>query len=115
VTVSVLQLAWMLRETEGLHSVWLLKCIELESLLFLFSYGLLNIQTYRRFKVNNSFFIVINQQDAAVRGQFYFTAGSLYTFWVLSTPISSCILPTWPSPNLATLEEGSCNDNMTRT
>ena len=33
------------------------------------------------------FYITINQQDAAVRSQFYFTAGSLYMFRVLSTPI----------------------------
>jgi len=32
-------------------------------------------------------YIIINQQDAAVRSQFYFTAGSLYMFRVLSTPI----------------------------
>ena len=31
--------------------------------------------------------IIINRQDAAVRSQFYFTAGSLYMFRVLSTPI----------------------------
>jgi len=31
--------------------------------------------------------IIINQHDAAVRSQFYFAAGSLYMFRVLSTPI----------------------------
>ena len=61
------------------------------------------------------YYIVINQQDAAVRSQFYFTAGSLYMFRVLSTPIvrstlnciyslryrsyyrCSYLLPTWPA------------------
>ena len=60
-------------------------------------------------------YIIINQQDAAVRSQFYFPAGSLYMFRVLSTPIirstlnciyslrcRSCyrcsyLLPTWPN------------------
>ena len=32
-------------------------------------------------------YITINQQYAAVRSQFYFTAGLLYMFRVLSTPI----------------------------
>ena len=75
-------------------------------------------------------YIVTNQQDEAVRSQFYFTAGSLYIFRVLSTPIirstlnciyslryrfyyrCSYLLLTWP---LATSEEGSCNDNITCT
>jgi len=43
--------------------------------------------------------IIGNQQDAAVRSQFYFTAGSLYMFRVLSTPIirctSNCIYSLW--------------------
>ena len=34
-----------------------------------------------------SVYIIINQQDAAVLSQFYFTAGSLYMFRVLSTPV----------------------------
>ena len=59
--------------------------------------------------------VVMNQQDAAVRSKFFFTAGSLYMFRVLSTPIirstlnciyslryrsyyrCSYLLPTWPS------------------
>jgi hypothetical protein len=32
-------------------------------------------------------YITINQQDAAVRSQFYFTAALLYMFRVISTPI----------------------------
>ena len=32
-------------------------------------------------------YITINQQAAAVRSQFYFTAGLLYMFRVLSTPV----------------------------
>ena len=77
--------------------------------------------------------ITINQQDAAVNSQIYCTAGLLYMFRVLSTPIirstpdciyslrymsyyrCSYLLPTWLSLNSATLEEGSCNDNMTCT
>ena len=82
------------------------------------------VYKYRRY-------IIINQQDAALHSQFYFTAGSLNMFRVLSTPIIrstlnciyslryrsyyrwSYLLPTWP--NLATSEEGSYNDNMTCT
>jgi len=36
--------------------------------------------------------ITINQQDAAVRSQFYCTAGLHYMFRVLSTPIIRSIL-----------------------
>ena len=72
-------------------------------------------------------YITIIQQDATVRGQFYFTAGLLFMFWVLSTPIirstltvstasgtghyrCSYLPPTWLSLNSATLDEGSCTD-----
>lgn len=58
-TVSVLQLAWMLREIRGLHDVWLLKSDKLEALQILFSYGLWNMQTYRRFK-DNTFFLSLS-------------------------------------------------------
>ena len=37
--------------------------------------------------VVTTLYIIINQHDAAVRSQFYVTAGSLYMFRVLSTPI----------------------------
>jgi hypothetical protein len=37
--------------------------------------------------ITANFYITIIQQDASVRSQFYFTAGLLYMFRVLSTPI----------------------------
>ena len=70
-------------------------------------------------------YTTINQQDAAVHSQFYYTAALLYMFRVLSTPIirststvstapgtghTSVIPPTWPSSNSAMLEVGSCTD-----
>ena len=47
---------------------------------------------WKHFKLMNwitqyIYYITINQQDAAIRSQFYFTAGLLYMFRELSTPI----------------------------
>ena len=39
------------------------------------------------FRVYTMIHITTNQQDAAVRSQFYFSSGLLYMFRVLSTPI----------------------------
>ena len=44
-------------------------------------------RTYISFVYITTVYITINQQDAAVRSQFYFSAGLLYMFRVLSTPI----------------------------
>ena len=41
--------------------------------------------TLKAKEIREESYIVINQQYAAVRSQFYFTAGSLYMFRVLST------------------------------
>ena len=78
-------------------------------------------------------YITINQQDAADRMQFLFYCTiTLYVSCAFHThhqeytklyhslryrSYYSCnsLLPTWPSLNSVTLEEGSCNYNMTCT
>ena len=64
-------------------------------------------------------YITINQQDAAVRSQFYCTAGLLYMFWVLSTHIIrstlNCITASGTGHIIVAATFGSCNDNMTCT